>query len=230
MTSLHVSQLSLRYASSLVLSNIEMKVECGEFVSIVGSSGCGKSSLLHAIAGFSPFSGNIVKAGKVGLVMQRHSVFPWMTVKENIAYGVVKNNSDHREIVREHLQMSGLLDKADDYPARLSGGQLQRVAVARALASNPDLLLMDEPFGALDVMTRREMQQWLLKVWFGSGKTVIFVTHVIEEALLLSDKVVVMKEGKLVEKYEVPFPRPRLRNLVFTLDFQNLRCIISEKI
>lgn len=223
-TDIVATNLSVSYGELLVLSGINLEVEHGEFVSLVGSSGCGKTTLLNALAGFVPASGEINVPGKIGVVFQDYSVFPWMTVTENIGFGLNGDNSEnHANLIREHLKLVQLEDRADRYPAELSGGQTQRVGIARALAANPDVIFMDEPYGALDRDTRERMQKWLLDVWTQHHKTIIFVTHDIEEAIFMSDRILVLTNKTISDELVVPFERPREEELKFSPDFIQLK-------
>lgn len=195
----------------------------GEFVTIVGPSGCGKSTLLRIVAGLEePSAGSVFVDGKEvrgpgadrGMVFQSYTLFPWLKVIDNIAFGLKLKGvgaEERRRVALQYLEKIGLSEFADAYPAELSGGMKQRVAIARALANDPEVLLMDEPFGALDAQTRLIMQELLLSVWEGAEKTVLFVTHDVEEAIFMADRVLVMsaRPGRVKEDIEVPLPRPR---------------------
>ena len=210
-------------AEVVALDGIDLEVAAGEFVCLLGPSGCGKSTLLNAVAGFSPpTSGRIRVAGQPvagpgpdrAMVFQEYALFPWMTVAENVAFGLEVKGSPAPEIratVDTWLEKLGLSDFRDRFPKDLSGGMRQRVAIARVLAIDPPVLLMDEPFGALDALTRRNLQEELLRIWSGSGKTVLFVTHGIEESVFLADRVVVMtyRPGAVKEIVPVTLSRPR---------------------
>jgi NitT/TauT family transport system ATP-binding protein len=207
----------------LALDGIDLEIAAGEFVCLLGPSGCGKSTLLNAVAGFSPPTAGRVLAGgrevtapgpERAMVFQEYALFPWMSVEENVAFGLeVKGlpEAEVRATVDAWLAKLGLSDFRRRFPKDLSGGMRQRVAIARVLAIDPPFLLMDEPFGALDALTRRNLQDELLRIWAGSGKTVLFVTHGIEESLLLADRVVVMtyRPGTVKEIVPVTLPRPR---------------------
>ena len=170
-----------------------------------------------------PYSGDIFIPKNVGAVFQNYAVFPWLTVSENIAFGLGKEAINKSLITSVNLKLSGLEDKKDRYPAELSGGQVQRVAIARSIVHDPEVLLMDEPYGALDAYTRDQMQQWLLNIWSTHKKTVVFVTHNIEEALFLADRILVLHPTGFVKEVPVPFLRPRDENIKFTEEFNKLR-------
>ncbi|MGG5807833.1 ABC transporter ATP-binding protein [Falsiroseomonas sp. CW058] len=219
---------------TVALEDIDLTVREGEFVSIVGPSGCGKSSFLNLVAGFlQPSRGTLLLDGAPirapgadrGVVFQEHALFPWMTVERNIGYGPRTNGLPRAEIdrrVSELLELIGLTRFAKSWPKQLSGGMKQRVAIARALANRPKMLLMDEPFAALDAQTRRFLQDELLRIWARTGTTVLFITHSIDEAVLLSDRIAVMtaRPGRIKETIEVSLPRPRDEN---TEDFVAMR-------
>jgi NitT/TauT family transport system ATP-binding protein len=205
------------------LDGIDLDVAAGELVCLLGPSGCGKSTLLNAIAGFSPpTAGELTALGRPvtgpgperAMVFQEYALFPWMTVERNVAFGLeVKGTppARRREVVDALLAKLGLNEFRDRYPKDLSGGMRQRVAIARVLAIDPPMLLMDEPFGALDALTRRSLQDELLRIWAEYRKTIVFVTHGIEESIYLADRVVVMtyRPGTVKRIVEVALPRPR---------------------
>jgi len=205
------------------LARVDLAIERGQFICLIGASGCGKSTLLRLVAGFEePTSGEVSVAGRKvtgpgrdrGMVFQDYALFPWMTVRQNIGFGPRQRGLPRREIdaiAGEHLKLVGLERFADRYPSQLSGGMKQRVAIARVLANNADILLMDEPFGALDALTREQLQRELLQIWERTGVTCIFVTHSVEEAVLLADRVVVMSAGpgRIESDVKVDLPRPR---------------------
>jgi NitT/TauT family transport system ATP-binding protein len=219
----HVEQVSKRFGAMLALEGAELRIAAGEFICLIGASGCGKSTLLRIIAGFETASaGQVVVAGRAvagpgpdrGMVFQDYGLFPWLNVRENIGFGPAARGLKRREIdeVTGHfIDMVGLGAFAGAYPHQLSGGMKQRVAIARVLANDARVVLMDEPFGALDAMTRERLQDELLGLWRRSGLTVIFVTHAIEEALCLADRVVVMSPGpgRIVAEVPVLLDRPR---------------------
>ena len=208
-----------------VLHDIDLTIRENEFVSLVGRSGCGKTTLLNIIAGLErPTSGTVEIHGREvrgpgqgqGVVFQQHALFPWMTARRNVAFGFRKGSlsrSEKDDRALELLQLVGLRAAADKYPREMSGGMQQRVAIARALALDPEILLMDEPFGALDELTRIELQQELLRIWEARKKTVVFVTHSINEALVLSDRVVLLapNPGRIERDIAVGLERPRPR-------------------
>jgi len=205
------------------LRDVTLELADGEFVAIVGPSGCGKSKLLELIAGLEPVSSGHVVADGVPvrgasaercMLFQEHSLFPWLAVEDNVAFGLAVQGvprAERRARAREVLQRVHLTPFARHFPHQLSGGMKQRVAIARALVIDPDLLLMDEPFAALDFQTRILMQRFLLEVWEGFGKTILFVTHQIDEAILLADRIYVMSAGpgRIIDHVKIGLPRPR---------------------
>jgi sulfonate transport system ATP-binding protein len=226
---LHIGNLSKQFtvkgAPLPVLQNVTLTVEPGEFVSIVGSSGCGKSTLLRLIVGLEDdYQGEVLLDGKRivgtslsrGIVFQEHRLFPWLTVEQNIALGLLNarlSEKDKADSVREHVALVGLNGFETAYPHQLSGGMSQRVAIARALVNRPEVLLLDEPFGALDALTRAHLQQELQRIWKAEGITMILVTHDVEEAVFLGQKVVVMapRPGRIrrIVPVDLPYPRER---------------------
>ncbi|HLQ38800.1 MAG TPA: ABC transporter ATP-binding protein [Planctomycetota bacterium] len=210
-------------APVLVLEDIDLEVRRGEFVCIVGPSGCGKSTLLNLIAGFeSPTRGEIRVEGQPVhgpdprriFVFQENGVFPWLTVRENIGFGLGrKSRAERQQTVARYVEMVGLTGFEKAYPRELSGGMKQRVEIARALAAGPDVIYMDEPFGALDFLTRLKMRADLIRIWQEEQKTVLFVTHDIEEAVQLADRVIVMSQRPATVQEVVPVALPRPRDL-----------------
>lgn len=200
----------------------------GEFIAIVGKSGVGKSTLLHTLAGHLPFTGEMKMPTNIGMVFQQYAVFPWLTTEQNIRFGLTMEKAMKQQWIDECLQLAGLEDKAHLYPAQLSGGQQQRIAIARAIAHRPDVLLMDEPFGSLDAFTREQMQLWLLDVWQTHRMTVVFVTHSVEEALLLAQRVIVLKDGTITNDLTISFPYPRTRNIVHKVEHDELVARIKD--
>lgn len=232
---LHIGQVSKQYPVRgeplEVLQDITLTVNPGEFVSIVGSSGCGKSTLLRLIVGLeNDYQGEVRLDGqrvvgtslKRGIVFQEHRLFPWLTVQQNIALGLLNASmtaADKAASVREHIALVGLEGFEAAHPHQLSGGMSQRVAIARALVSRPEVLLLDEPFGALDALTRTHLQQELHRIWRAEGITMILVTHDVEEAVVLGERVVVMepRPGRIRRIVPVDLPHPRDRaSLAFT--------------
>ena len=234
----HVS-IELGHGSSRfeVLHDVSIDVSPGEFICLLGPSGCGKSTLLGAIAGHLPIAaGNLRLDGEPiagpapqrGLVFQHHTLFPWKTVLDNVAYGLkmkgLGREERHRE-ARGLIDLVGLAGFEDRYPRELSGGMQQRVEIARVLINHPRVLLMDEPFGSLDALTRVKMQTLLLDVWSRIQTTVVFITHDIDEALFLADRVLIMspRPGRIVDELTLGFDRPRDANLVTHPDFVALK-------
>ena len=227
--------------SYVALQGINLDIAAGEFVSLIGHSGCGKSTLLNLMAGLDQASeGGILMNGRQVtdpgpdrmVVFQNYSLLPWLTVRQNIALAVntvypSKTNQERREIVERNIQTVNLSAAANKFPAELSGGMKQRVAIARALAIRPKLLLLDEPFGALDALTRGNLQQQLMQICQESGLTAVMVTHDVDEALLLSDRVVCLSNGPAAgigHILRVPLPRPRDRLTVMDHpDYYHLR-------
>ena len=212
----------------VVLDGIDLNVSENEFIAVIGHSGCGKSTLLKMVAGLEkPTAGSVRLEGKQirkpgaerMMVFQQYSLLPWLTVRENIRLAVdeVLKNSNRSEkisIVNEHLAMVNLTAAADKYPDEISGGMKQRVGIARALATRPKMLLMDEPFGALDALTRRKLQEQVLKIWENQRQAVMMITHDVEEAIFMADRIVLMTNGpaaKIGEILDVPFSHPRDR-------------------
>ncbi|MBD2424698.1 ABC transporter ATP-binding protein [Phormidium sp. FACHB-1136] len=227
-----INKLSGKTSRDFVaIQDINLEIEPNTFVSIIGPSGCGKSTLLNMIAGLSPISGGeILLNGHPitgpgpdrGMVFQNYALMPWMTVEENLRFAVETvdpkiSDKKRDRIIKEYIQLVGLVGAERKHPHELSGGMRQRVGIARALAIDPQILLMDEPFGALDALTRGFLQEEVERIWEQQRKTVIMITHSIEEALLLSDRIVMMTRGpaaRIDEILEVPFPRPRNRETI----------------
>ena len=226
-TVMSLSGLTRRFESAegsiTALDAIDFEVRAREFISVIGPSGCGKSTLIRLVAGLdTPTSGEIWVDNQPvsgpgadrGMVFQSYTLFPWLSVKRNVMFGLRMKGmarSAAQKKALEWLDLVGLADFADHYPAQLSGGMKQRVAIARALANEPRILLMDEPFGALDAQTRCSMQSHLLKIWDAVDITILFITHDLEEAIYLSDRIVVLgaHPGRVVEVIEVPVARAR---------------------
>jgi NitT/TauT family transport system ATP-binding protein len=205
------------------LKDISLEVNRGEFVAIVGPSGCGKTTLLYILSGLrQATSGRVLlddveqhgTAPGIGMVFQENSLYPWLRVKDNVEFGIRSNGlsrSSKRQTVKQLLERVGLLSSAAKYPHQLSGGMKQRVSIARALARNPEILLMDEPFAALDFQTRLLMQNFLLEIWVDFEPGIVFVTHYVDEAILLADRILLMSmmPGRIVEDLAVTLARPR---------------------
>jgi NitT/TauT family transport system ATP-binding protein len=204
-----------------VLQDINLRVSEGEFVCLVGPSGCGKSTLLNIVCGFQkPSKGRVLIDGQgvAGpapngiFIFQENGIFPWMTVEENVGFGLLHKTPEERQrIVSHYIEIVGLGAFRQSYPRAISGGMKQRVEIARALAANPDILYMDEPFGALDFLTRLHMRAELIRIWQREKKTILFVTHDVEESVQLADRVVVMSKcpATVLSIIDVPLPRPR---------------------
>jgi NitT/TauT family transport system ATP-binding protein len=224
---LAVERVNKRFVSGSgeieALRGVDLEVQRREFVCLIGSSGCGKSTLLRLIGGFeTPSEGKVLMRGRPvtgpgpdrGMVFQDYGLFPWLSVRGNIGFGLAARGLPRSQVAAtadRFIEMIGLARFADVYPHQLSGGMKQRVAIARVLANQAELVLMDEPFGALDAMTRERLQAELLMLWQSAGLTVIFVTHSIEEAIVLADRVVLMSPGpgRIVADVPVALPRPR---------------------
>lgn len=241
-TQLHIDNITLKFPTKdggefTAIENLSLEVKNEEFVVIVGPSGCGKSSLLYLTAGLNnPTDGEIRVAGDTvkgpsaerGMVFQSYTLFPWLTVAQNIEFGLKQKKmaaSERKKIVDDYIKQVGLENFANHFPKQLSGGMKQRVAIARSLANDPKILLMDEPFGALDSQTRLQMQQLLLQVWEKSRKTVVFVTHDIDEAIMLGDRVFVMgsKPGRIQKILDVNIPHPRTLDMAMEPEFLTLK-------
>ncbi|MGH8333268.1 MAG: ABC transporter ATP-binding protein [Pseudomonas sp.] len=239
---LQVDKVSLRYQKPdggmfTALDQVSFEVPDQQFAVLVGPSGCGKSSLLYLTAGLNePTEGDIYVGGQQvqgpgadrGMVFQSYTLFPWLTVRQNVEFGLKRRGmaaAKRKEIVDYYVNEVGLTGFADNYAKQLSGGMMQRVAIARALANDPQILLMDEPFGALDSQTRLQMQQLLLRVWGNSKKTVLFVTHDIDEAILLGVRVYVMgaRPGRIKQILDVPIERPRTLDMVMERSFIDMK-------
>ncbi|WP_013325162.1 ABC transporter ATP-binding protein [Gloeothece verrucosa] len=220
-----------------VLEDINIQVYPNEFVSIVGASGCGKSTLLNIIAGLIPPSaGQVLMNGEVieepgsdrGMVFQNYTLFPWLTVADNVAFGLKLRGLSSGEIKEQvfyYLSIVGLTQFAKAYPKQLSGGMKQRVAIARALANHPEVLLMDEPFGALDAQTREQMQQFFLELWEQTHITVLMITHDVEEAVFLSGRVYVMiaNPGRIKDEFKIELPPERDLEIKMSEDFWQIK-------
>lgn len=221
----------------VTLTGLNASINPGEFVCLLGPSGCGKSTLLGALAGhITPTQGAIRLDGhsitephpERGLVFQHHTLFPWLSIEDNVAFGLKMqgiSKTERRRQARELLDLVGLSGFEQRYPRELSGGMQQRVEIARVLINHPRVLLMDEPFGALDALTRSKMQELLLEVWARIRTTVVFVTHDIDEALFLADRILIMgpRPGKIIEELQLDFERPRSQQLSTSPRFVELK-------
>ncbi len=224
MSTLHIQDVSVQFEtqrgeSTLALSTVNLEMNSGDFVVAIGASGCGKTTLLSCIAGFlEPSQGDIVLNGAVvhgpgadrGVVFQKHALMPWLNVIENVEFGLKMrgvSKKERREVALEKIQAVGLTKYVNSPVYQLSGGMQQRVGIARALASNPEVLLMDEPLGALDALTRESIQETILRLWDKEKKIVFFITHSVEEALFLATDLIVMSPspGRIVKRYKLSF-------------------------
>jgi len=237
LTNLHKSYVAPDGSPRPVLDGVDLEVRDGEFLCILGPSGCGKTTLLQLVAGLeSPDSGEVVVRGRAvtgagadtGMVFQEYALFPWLTVQGNVEFGPSVRGvprRERRERVREFIRLVGLAGFEQTYPHELSGGMRQRAAIARALANDPDLLLMDEPLAALDSQLRESLQQEVLRIWRETGKTVIYVTHSISEAVFLADRVAVLgpRPAVVAALVDISLPRPREREVRSGLRFHELQ-------
>ncbi len=219
------------------LDNVKLEIREKEFVSVIGPSGCGKSTLLNIVAGLEGPSEGVVKVDdKIvtgpgrdrGVVFQQYALFPWKTVLKNVEFGLKLQKigkEERRQTALKYLELVGLKDFQEAYPKELSGGMKQRVAIARAYAVKPEVLLMDEPFGALDAQTRAQLQEDLLNTWQNEQKTCFFITHDVEEAVILSQKIVVMsaRPGRIKEIVKVDIPYPRNQSIKLTSQFNEIK-------
>ena len=232
-----VQNLCKRFGDKTVLEDINFSMQSGEFVTFVGSSGCGKSTLLRLIAGLDhPSGGRIQVDGSPvegpgpdrGMVFQKYSLYPWLNAAGNVAFGMRlqgMTSADVRDRTAYFLEVVGLRDAATKLPRELSGGMQQRVAIARALATNPSVLLLDEPFGALDLQNRETMQEFLLQLWQRTGLTVLLITHDVEEALVLAQRVHVLapNPGRIIRSLDVTLDKSDLDQLRLSAEFLQLR-------
>jgi NitT/TauT family transport system ATP-binding protein len=233
-----------RTGPNVALETVNLNLMQNEFVSVVGPSGCGKTTLLNIIAGLlEPSTGSVRVGGKEvrgpgegkGVVFQQYALFPWMTVQKNVEFGLkLKNISpqERKEIAASYIELVGLKDFGNAYPKELSGGMKQRVAIARAYAARPDVLLMDEPFGALDAQTRAQLQENLLNTWEKEKKTCFFITHDVEEAVLLAQRVILMsaRPGRIKEIIDIQLPYPRSQQLKVTKEYNDIKNALWSKV
>src|SRR5215510_5683255 len=246
---LNIADITMKFrtrrgAEVLAVDDLSFEVADGEFVSIVGPSGCGKSTLLRVVAGLvEPSSGEVLLNGRRiegpgadrGMVFQSYTLFPWLTVQGNVEFGSrlkAMAAAERARVAHEYIEMVGLGGFEHHYPKELSGGMMQRVAIARALANDPDVLLMDEPFGALDAQTRIIMQELLIDLWQRTPKTILFVTHDIDEALFLSQRVYIMtaRPGRIKQTLEVDLPHPRGLDLLTSPMFAEMKRAVLASI
>ncbi len=241
----HVEQRFFQGRNEFVaLGGVDLDVSDGEVVTLVGPSGCGKSTMLNVAAGLlQPTSGRVLVADRpvtgpsprTGMIFQQYALFPWLTVRGNVEFGLRLSGTKparRREIVDHYLELVGLSDFADSLPKSLSGGMKQRCAIARAYAADPAILLMDEPFGALDALTRVTLQDQLMHAWMRERKTVLFVTHDVDEAVYLASRVVVMaaRPGRVHEIIDVDLPYPRTERMRLSAEFAALRSRVWEAV
>lgn len=223
-----IQNLTVGYNGQNVLEDLCLDINTGEFIAIVGKSGTGKTTLLNSLAGFIKHSGKIEMPDSIGFCFQNNSLFYWMTVKNNIALGLDEfNDIEKNVIVNDILNKIGLIEFQDKYPTELSGGQQQRVAFGRALANKPKILLLDEPFSSLDIYTRDQMMEWVLSIISKMDITIIMVTHYLDEALVLADRVVVLKNKSILTEVKINFDKPRSQNIRYTESFQKLKHDLS---
>lgn len=239
-----IENVSKSYGTLNVLDKVNIEVKKGEFVVLLGASGCGKSTLINLVAGFvRPSTGRVIVNGhevkdvdpQCGMVFQQYALFPWMTVLENVAFGLKLRGiakKERHEIAQKYIDMVGLQSFEDAFPKALSGGMRQRVSIARVLANDPDVILLDEPFAALDAMTRQVLQEQLIRIYEQSGKTIVFITHSIDEALLLSTRVIVLgsKPGKVVQDIPNDLPHPRNASVQLSPRFNELKAQIWDTV
>lgn len=239
-----VRKFETRKGDVVALNGVDLDIKDNEFVCIVGPSGCGKSTILNIVSGLlEPTSGKVICNGKEvkgtsserGVVFQQYALFPWLTVRKNIEFGLKlqkKTKDEMRAITDKYLKIVDLQDFADSYPKELSGGMKQRVAIARAYAVNPEILLMDEPFGALDAQTRTQLQTELLKTWEQEQKTCMFITHDIDEAIILAQRVVIMsaRPGRIKEIVNVDIPYPRDQKTKLTKEYMDIKNYVWSQV
>lgn len=226
-----------RKGKTVALNGVDLDIRENEFITVVGPSGCGKSTLLNIIAGLNkPTGGAVYLDGRKiegtgterGVVFQQYALFPWLTVKKNVMFGLKlngKSDAEAEEIAMKYIKMVQLEDFVDSYPKELSGGMKQRVAIARAYAVQPEVLLMDEPFGALDAQTRTQLQAELTRTWQEEKKTCFFITHDVEEAIILGTRTIIMsaRPGRIKEIVNIDLPFPRTQDMKMTKEFLDLK-------
>ncbi|MEG0471138.1 MAG: ABC transporter ATP-binding protein [Solibacillus sp.] len=236
---LELKNVSYSYDQQAVISNLHINIKSGEFVSLIGKSGTGKSTILKLITGLLQqdegeitIQGHPIQLGDVGYMPQRDLLLPWRTVLDNIMLPseVKKEQSYTKEEARKWLERAGLLAYENALPQQLSGGMRQRVSFIRALLVGKDVLLLDEPFGALDAFTKKDMQTWLLSIWQELNKTVLFITHDLDEACFLSDRILLLHAHKEMEEISIQLNRPRQPDMLHEMEFVTLRKNIERKI
>ncbi|MCW6666584.1 ABC transporter ATP-binding protein [Aerococcaceae bacterium NML190938] len=239
-----VKEFDTRNGKVVALNGVNLDIKENEFITVVGPSGCGKSTLLNIIAGLSkPTSGKVYCDGKEvegtgvdrGVVFQQYALFPWLTVKKNVMFGLElqgKKGDEAERIADKYIEMVDLQDFKNHYPKELSGGMKQRVAIARAYAVNPSILLMDEPFGALDAQTRTQLQEELIHTWEEEKKTCFFITHDVDEAIILGTRVVIMsaRPGRIKEIVDINIPHPRNQATKMTQEFLDIKNYIWSQV
>lgn len=239
-----IQGLSKRYGDFQALQQVDLEIAQGEFLVLLGASGCGKSTLLNLVTGFDrPTSGRIVVNGRevnkvephCGMVFQQYALFPWLTVLDNVAFGLKMKGmarDERHAVARRYIEMVGLKGFEDKFPSALSGGMRQRVSIARVLANDPDVILLDEPFAALDAMTRQVLQDELLQIYEKSRKTIIFITHSIDEALLLSTRMIIMsaRPGRIVTDIRNDLPMPRNAQVQLSARYNELKAQIWDTV
>jgi len=233
-----------REGKFLALDTVDLNVQANEFICVVGPSGCGKTTLMNIVAGLlQQTTGSVTVRGEVvtgpgkgkGVVFQQYALYPWLTVQKNVEFGLKMKHVDkakRKQIAEKYIRLVGLEKFTHAYPKELSGGMKQRVAIARAYATNPEVLLMDEPFGALDAQTRAQLQEYLLNTWQNERKTCFFITHDVEEAVLLATKIIIMSAGpgRIREIVDVNLPYPRTQETKLTPEFNELKNNIWNKV
>lgn len=239
-----IENTSKKFGDLTVLEDINIHVPEGEFLVLLGASGCGKSTLLNLVAGFTPAtSGRVVVNGHEvtdvdphsGMVFQQYALFPWMTVLDNVAFGLKLRGmpkKEREEVAMKYIEMVGLQGFLDAYPKALSGGMKQRVSIARVLANDPPVILLDEPFAALDAMTRQVLQEQLVDIYEKSRKTIVFITHSIDEALLLATRIIILgaKPGRVVQEINNDLPHPRNADVQLSPRFNELKAAIWDTV
>lgn len=232
-----IQRISRQYGDFHALQHVNLEIVKGEFVVLLGASGCGKSTLLNLVAGFDrPTAGRIVVNGRevtkvdphCGMVFQQYALFPWLTVLDNVAFGLKMkgvSRTERHDVAQRFIEMVGLKGFEHKYPNTLSGGMRQRVSIARVLANDPDVILLDEPFAALDAMTRQVLQDELLQIYEKSKKTIVFITHSIDEALLLSTRMIIMsaRPGRVVTDIRNDLPMPRNADVQLSPRYNELK-------